>query len=69
MHASYILGGVQLGGSVVEKDLGVLVDHKLNNGMQCQAAVSKVSKVVSCITVFLYCFGSFLETEITFSKL
>ena len=49
MHASYILGGVQLGGSVVEKDLGVLVDHKLNNGMQCQAAVSKASKVLSCI--------------------
>ena len=49
MHASYILGGVQLGGSVVEKDLGVLVDHKLNNNMQCQAAVSKASKVLSCI--------------------
>ena len=49
MHASYMLGGVQLGGSVVEKDLGVLVDHKLNNGMQCQAAVSKASKVLSCI--------------------
>ena len=49
MHASYILGGVELGGSVVEKDLGVLVDHKLNDGMQCQAAVSKASKVLSCI--------------------
>ena len=44
MHESYILGGVQLGGSIVEKDLGVLVDHKLNNGMQCQAAVSKRAK-------------------------
>ena len=33
----------------MEKDLGVLVDHKLNNGMQCQAAVSKASKVLSCI--------------------
>ena len=49
MHVSYILGGVQLGGSVVEKDLGILVNRKLNNGMQCQAAVSKASKVLSCI--------------------
>ena len=49
MHASYILGGVQLRKSIVEKDLGFLVDHKLNNSMQCQAAVSKASKVFSCI--------------------
>nr|ACO51762.1 ZK1236.4 [Aquarana catesbeiana] len=46
IHASYMLGGVQLGETVVEKDLGGLVDHKLNNNMQCQAAVSKASKVL-----------------------
>ena len=49
MQASYILEGVQLGKSMVEKDLEVLVAHKLNNNMQCQAAVSKASKVLSCI--------------------
>ena len=49
MHAFYILRGVQLGESIAEKDLGVLVDHKLNNGKQCQAAVSKATKLFSCI--------------------
>ena len=49
MHATYTLGGVCLGESVMEKDLGVLVDHRLNNSMQCQAAVSKASKILSCI--------------------
>lgn len=30
------IGGVQRGESIVEKDLGVLVDHKLNNSMQIE---------------------------------
>ena len=63
MHASYILGGVQLEGSVVEKDLGILVDHKLNNDMQCQAVVSKAKKVLSCIKIFFFLDQFFLINE------
>ena len=47
--ANYILGGEPLGESKMEKDLGVLVDDKLSNGMQCQAAASKANRILACI--------------------
>lgn len=46
--ASFILGEVLLGMSMVEKGLDVLLDHRLNS-IQCQAAVSITSKIPSCI--------------------
>lgn len=49
MHATYILGDIKLTESMNEKDLGVLMDHIPNNSLQCQPAISKVSK-----NTFLY---------------
>lgn len=48
-YANYILGGSPLGESVMEKDLGVLVDHRLTINIQCQATAKKASKIFSCI--------------------
>lgn len=47
--AGYSLGGKPLGESKMEKDLGVLVDDKLSNSSQCQAAASKANKILACI--------------------
>ena len=46
-NASYSLGGEPLGESRMEKDLGVLVDERLSNGMQCQAAASKANRILA----------------------
>ncbi|KAE8583167.1 hypothetical protein XENTR_v10020449 [Xenopus tropicalis] len=49
MQAPYTLNGTALGKSIMEKDLGVLVDNKLGCSKQCQAASARANKVLSCI--------------------
>ena len=49
MNAFYTLGGEPLGESRMEKDLGVLVDDRLSNGMQCQAAANNANRILACI--------------------
>uniref|UniRef100_A0A803JMQ3 Reverse transcriptase domain-containing protein n=1 Tax=Xenopus tropicalis TaxID=8364 RepID=A0A803JMQ3_XENTR len=49
MQAPYTLNGTALGKSIMEKDLGVLVDNKLGCNKQCQAAAARANKVLSCI--------------------
>ena len=49
MNAIYSLGGEPLGESRMEKDLGVLVNDRLSNGMQCQSAANKANRILACI--------------------
>ncbi|KAE8636156.1 hypothetical protein XENTR_v10002860 [Xenopus tropicalis] len=49
IQATYTLNGTALGKSIMEKDLGVLVDNKLGCSKQCQAAAARANKVLSCI--------------------
>ena len=49
LHASYVLEDITLGESLIEKDLGVLVDGRLNYSIQCQSAASKATRILSCI--------------------
>ena len=48
-NAIYTLGGEPLGESKMVKDLGVLVDDGLSNGIQCQAAANKANRTLACI--------------------
>uniref|UniRef100_A0A8C5P7H6 Reverse transcriptase domain-containing protein n=1 Tax=Leptobrachium leishanense TaxID=445787 RepID=A0A8C5P7H6_9ANUR len=43
----YTLNGTELGKSKQEKDLGIIIDFKLSNNVQCQTAAAKASKVLS----------------------
>lgn len=54
MHASYFLGEAPLVGSVMEKDLWLLVDQKLGNSMQCQAATNKARRFILCTNKFIF---------------
>uniref|UniRef100_A0A803JAV9 Reverse transcriptase domain-containing protein n=1 Tax=Xenopus tropicalis TaxID=8364 RepID=A0A803JAV9_XENTR len=49
INANYLLNGSVLGVSLMEKDLGVFVDHKLSNSRQCHSVATKANKVLSCI--------------------
>uniref|UniRef100_A0A8C5MQR1 Reverse transcriptase domain-containing protein n=1 Tax=Leptobrachium leishanense TaxID=445787 RepID=A0A8C5MQR1_9ANUR len=48
-QATYTLNGTELGKSKQEKHLGVIIDFKLSNNVQCQTAAAKASKVLACI--------------------
>ncbi|MEE6524723.1 hypothetical protein FKM82_024340 [Ascaphus truei] len=48
-QASYKFNGDKLGESLMEKDLGVLVDSRLSNSAQCHAVAAKANKILTCI--------------------
>lgn len=65
-HKCKLLGGEPLGGG---GDLGVLVNYILRNRMQCQAAATKVDRIVACIKKGNYsldcklCWGQWLGID------
>lgn len=49
INPRYRLGGEPLGELRMENNLRVLVDDRLSNSIQCQAATSKTSRQLACI--------------------
>ena len=48
MH-KYKMGDTWLDSSICERDLGVLVDNKLNMSQQCNMAAKKANAILGCI--------------------
>ena len=48
MH-KYNMGDTWLDSSICERDLGVLVDNKLNMSQQCDIAAKKANAILACI--------------------
>ena len=48
MH-SYRTGDIWLSNTTNEKDLGIVVDHKLNMSQQCDIAAKKANAIFGCI--------------------
>jgi len=48
MH-QHMMGATQLGSSLAEKDLGVLVDTKLNMSQQCAFPAKVVNSILRCM--------------------
>ena len=46
---SYKMGDTWLSNTTNEKDLGIVVDHKLNMSRQCDAAAKKANAILGCI--------------------
>uniref|UniRef100_K7F130 Reverse transcriptase domain-containing protein n=1 Tax=Pelodiscus sinensis TaxID=13735 RepID=K7F130_PELSI len=46
---TYRMGSNCLGRSTAERDLGVIVDHKLNMSQQCDAVAKKANMILGCI--------------------
>ena len=48
MH-SYKMGDTWLSKTTSKKDLGIVVDHKLNMSQQCDVATKKANAILGCI--------------------
>ena len=48
MH-KYKMGGTWLDSNICERDLGVLVDNKLNISQQCDKTAKKANAMLGCI--------------------
>ena len=48
-HRTYRLGSATLASTMSERDLGVMIDHKMNTSHQFDATAGKANKTLACI--------------------